>query len=157
MLLAIEPYLKETIDDQINIEKWEDANKTPIFLRSIYKFHTMKVLGIKCVLLEVIDGAPEIDVIKKYINRIEKIIDQQIILYYKEITRYRRKSLIEGNISFVIEDGQMLLPFLGLRLKKTDDYVEKEIKTFTPSAQIAYLYFLYNKGIMVNTTEFSKC
>lgn len=156
MLLAIEPYLKNNIDNQIRIEKWDDVNKIPIFLRNTYKFYTMKILETQCILLEIIDEAPGIDVIKKHINRIEKITNQQIVLYHKEITRYRRKSLIENNISFVIEDGQIFLPFLGLHLKKIEDYAEKEIKTFTPSAQVAYLYFFYNKDTVVNTTEFSK-
>lgn len=156
MLLAIEPYLKNNIDDQIKIKKWKDAHKIPIFLRSIYNFHTMKILGIDCILLEIIGQAPSIDLIKKHINRIEKITDKQIVLYYKAITRYRKKSLIEENISFVIEDGQMFLPFLGLHLKNKDSYEEKEIKTFTPSAQITYLYFLYKKEMIVNATEFSK-
>lgn len=156
MLRAAELYLKENIDDKIVIRKWEDIKKIPIFLRSIYKFYTMELLGIPCILLEIIDKAPGVNSIQKHINSIEEITNQQIVLYYKEITRYRRKSLIENNIPFVIEDGQIFLPFLGLHLKNTDAYVEKKIKKFTPSAQIAYLYFLYNKETVINITEFSK-
>ena len=155
MLLAVEPYLKDNIDNQIIIKTWDDAIKIPIFLRSIYKFYTMQILGNLCILLEIIDEGPGIDIIKKHINRIERITNHQIVLYYKEITRYRRKSLIENNIPFVIEDGQIFLPFLGLHLKKIDDSVQKEIKKFTPSAQIAYLYFFYNKDTAINITDFS--
>lgn len=156
MLLAVELYLKENIDDEIVIKKWEDIKKFPIFLRSIYKFYTMELLGTRCILLEIIDKAPGVNSIQKHINSIKKITNQQIVLYYKEITRYRRKSLIKNNIPFVIEDGQIFLPFLGLHLKNKDAYVKKEIKKFTPSAQIAYLYFLYNKETVINITEFSK-
>lgn len=156
LLLAVETYLKENIDNQITIKEWGDIQKIPVFLRSIYKFYTMEVLGTRSILLEIIDKAPGVDSIQKHINSIEKITNQQIVLYYKEITRYRRKSLIENNIPFVIEDGQMFLPFLGLHLKNTGAYVEKKINKFTPSAQIAYLYFLYNKETIINITEFSK-
>ena len=156
MLAIIELYLKENIDSETIIERWDDVKKTPMFLRSIYRFHIITILKFKCILLEIIDEAPGVDSIKKHMNSIEKITDQQIILYYKQITRYRRKSLIENNISFIIEDGQMFLPFLGLHFKNTDACVEKKIKIFTPSAQIAYLYFLYNKEIRINITEFSE-
>jgi len=156
LLLAIEPYLKDNIDDEIIVEKLDAANTVPIFLRNIYNFYTMEILGVQCVLLEIINEAPGINAIKKHLARIETVTNQKIVLYYKEITRYRRRSLIENNISFVVEDGQIFLPFLGLHLKKTKNYVEQEIKTFTPSAQIAYLYFLYNEKNVVNTTEFSK-
>lgn len=156
MLLEVEPYLKENIDNQIIIKAWDGESNIPIFLRDIYKFHEMEILGSLCILLEIIDQAPGIDIIKKHINRIEKITNHQIVLYYKEITRYRRKSLIENNIPFIIEDGQIFLPFLGMNLKKMEDSVEKEMRKFTPSAQIAYLYFFYNKETIVNITDFSK-
>ena len=55
----------------------------------------------------------------------------------------------------MIEDGQMYLPFLGLDLKKVKEHVE-EAKGFTAPAQIAYLYFLYHKEEVVNTTDFAK-
>ena len=154
--MKVEAYLKENIDNQIIIKAWEDERKIPIFLKRLYKFHEMKILGNLCILIEVIDQAPGIDTIKKHINRIEKITNHQIVLYYKKITRYRRKSLIENNIPFIIEDGQIFLPFLGMHLKKMEDSVQKEMKKFTPSAQIAYLYFFYNKETVLNATDFSK-
>lgn len=156
IVLRVERYLKDNIDEQTTIKTWKYTNKIPIFLRNIYKSYTMKILGIQCILLEIIDEAPRIDAIKKHINTIEKITNEQIVLYYREITRYRRKSLIQNKIPFVIEDGQIFLPFLGLHLKNIEDSLEKQINTFTPSAQMAYLYFLYNKETVVNTTEFSK-
>ncbi len=154
--LAIESYLKENIDSHIRIEKWSDVSKIPLFLRNIYQIYTMKILGTQCILLEIIGEAPGIENIQKHLNRIEKITNQQIVFYYKVISRYRRKSLIKNKISFIVADGQMFLPFLGLNLKKTTDYFEKERKIFTPSAQAAFLYFLYNKMNLVNTTEISK-
>jgi len=109
-----------------------------------------------CILLEIIEEAPSVDLIKKHIKRIEELTSRQIILYYKEITRYRRKSLIVNRIPFVIEDGQIYLPFLGLVLKKAPQYVNDEANTFSTSSQLAYLYFLYNKDALVNTTEFAQ-
>lgn len=156
MVMTAEPYLKENIDNHVTIKPWRDKNKFPVLLRNIYNFYEMTILDTPCILLEVLDETPGVDVIQKHIKRIEELANQQIVLYYKEISRYRRKSLIENRIPFVIEDGQMFLPFLGLNLKKAPQYVESEVNTFSTSAQLAYLYFLYNKDVVVNATEFAE-
>lgn len=156
LVLAVEQYLKNNIDRETTVEIYNSSSRIPIFLRSLYKFYTMKILGKQYVLLEIIDEAPSIDAIKKHMDRIENITNEQIVLYYKDITRYRRKSLIQNKIPFIIEDGQIFLPFIGLDLKKVEESFKEEVNTFTPSGQIAYLYFLYNKDLVVNATEFSK-
>jgi len=115
----------------------------------------MVILENLCVLIEVIDEMPGIDKLKKHIAQIEKLTGHQIVLFCKEITRYRRKSLIQNRISFVIEDGQMYLPFLGLDLKKAQEHIEKEVNIFTTSSQLAYLYVLYNEEDVLNVTEFA--
>lgn len=155
MIMTAELYLKENIDEQITIKPWIKKNNFPIFLRDAYNFYGVTILGTRCILIEAVDEMPNIDQLKKHIKQIKNLTDRQIVLFYKDITRYRRKSLIENRIAFVIEDGQMYLPFLGLDLKKVKEHVE-EAKGFTAPAQIAYLYFLYHKEEVVNTTDFAK-
>lgn len=156
MVIIVEAYLKENIDEHITIKAWHEKKIFPVFLRNHYNFYEMVILGTLCVLVEITDEMPSVDTLLKHIKRIEALTDRQIVLFYKEITWYRRKSLIENRIPFVIEDGQMYLPFLGLDLKKTPQYVENEVKHFTTSAQIAYLYFLYHKNSVINMTAFAQ-
>lgn len=155
MVMKAELYLKENIDEHITIKPWFKRTDLPIIMRENYKFYEMTILGTRCVLMEIMNEMPNIDQIKKHLKQIKKITDHQIVLFYKNITRYRRKSLIENRIAFVIDDGQMYLPFLGVDLKKAQEHVEKEMKGFTTPAQIAYLYFLYQKNDIVNTTGFA--
>lgn len=154
--MTAEAYLRENIDNHVTIKPWQEKNVFPVFLRDIYNFHEMTILRTPCILIEIINEMPGVDVLKKHINRIETLTNRQIVLFYKQITWYRRKSLIENHIPFVIEDGQMYLPFLGLDLNKAPQYVEKEVKHFSSSAQLAYLYFLYRKNQVVNSTEFAE-
>ena len=149
-------YLKENVDEQLTIKPWLKKNDFPIFLRDSYNFYEMTILGTRCILLEAVDEMPNVDQLQKHIKQIKNLADRQIVLFYKDITRYRRKSLIENRIAFVIEDGQMYLPFLGLDLKKAKEHFEEEAKEFTTPAQIAYLYFLYHQEEIVNTTDFAK-
>ena len=107
LVTIVETYLKENIDEDINIKPWLKKGNFPIFLRDSYNFYEMTILGTQCVLLEVIAEMPSIDQLKKHLKQIKNLTNCQIVLFYKDITRYRRKSLIKNKISFVIEDGQM--------------------------------------------------
>ncbi|MCE5196925.1 MAG: MarR family transcriptional regulator [Negativicutes bacterium] len=158
MTKVIEQYLRENIDDRVRISPWKDKEKFPIFLRNIYLFHEMTILDTSCVLLEIIEEAPGVDMIQKQIKRIEELSNQQPVLYYKEITAYRRRSLIENRIPFVIENGQMYLPFLGLDLSRTPQNRDgvKKILNFSTSVQVAYLFFLYHKDTVLNTLTFAE-
>jgi hypothetical protein len=156
MMRTLEKYLKENIDDNVTIIMSQEKSKFPVFLRDLYNFYDMKILDTRCMLLEIIEEAPSVDVIEKHVRRIEELTNQKIVLYYKEITRYRRKSLVAYRIPFVVEDGQIYLPFFGLDFKKSAHYDDRKVKIFSTSAQLAFLYFLYNKDAVVNTTEFAK-
>lgn len=156
MLNKLEMFLRENIDDNITIDDYREKNRVPLFLRKTFNFYEIVIFDSKCILLEVLGDSPSVDTIEKNIKVIRKLTDDKIIIYYKEITRYRRKSLIQNRIPFVIEDGQMFLPFLGLDLKKISNYSHKEIKVFSESAQLAYMFFLYNKNVVMNVTEFAK-
>ena len=154
--MTVELYLKENIDEKLTIKPLLNKNNLPIFLRENYNFYEVTILGTKCILIETVDEMPNVDKLQKHINQIKNLTDRQVVLFYKDITRYRRKSLIENRIAFVIEDGQMYLPFLGLDLKKVQEDIKEEAKGFTTPAQVAYLYFFYNKDEIVNTTDFAK-
>jgi hypothetical protein len=153
--MIVEFYLKENIDDQMTVKPWHEMKSIPLYLRNTYHFYGMTILEIPCILVEVVDETVGIDQLKKHMNQIEKFTDRQIVLFYKKISRFRRKSLIQNHISFVIEDGQMYMPFLGLDLKKVEENVEIQTKRFSISAQIAYLYFLYHEKAVVNVTDFA--
>ena len=155
MVITAESYLKENIDKSLTIKPWSEENNIPVFLRENYKFYEMTLLGKRTILMEAVNGIPNIDQLQKHIRQIEHLTDLQAVLFCKEMTRYRRKTLIENRIAFVIEDGQMYLPFFGVDLKKTSEY-KNEVKSFTTSTQMVYLYFLYHEDVQLNTTEIAE-
>ena len=72
----------------------------------------------------------------------KNLTDSQIVLFYKAITRYRRKSLIENRIAFVIQDGQMYLPFLGLDLKKPKNSLKKSKEIHNTYAGCVFVFLV---------------
>ncbi len=150
---ALEIYLKENIDENISIQAWEEKKKIPLFLLELYDFYEAEILGHRCILIEILQEAPGIDVIKKHIKAINKTVDENLVFLYKSISRFRRKSLIEHRIPFVVEDKQMYLPFLGLDLKNTVEKPAKKAATFSSSTQLAFLYWLYNRKMTICATD----
>ncbi len=156
MIMNIEKYLKENIDEKIDLFEWNERKEVSVYLRSKYNFYELIILGRRCVLMEIIEEIPNINRLTKQIKQIETIATCPVVLLFKEITRYRRKSLIENRLPFLIDDGQMYLPFLGMDLKVTAEESKIEVHSFTIPAQVAYLYFLYHKDEVLNTMQFAK-
>lgn len=138
------------------ISKRSKNKDFPSFFNDYYCFYDMKILGTPCLLMEVIQETVSLDQLQKHIKQVEAITSRQIVLLYKSLSRYRRKSFIEHRIAFVIEDGQMYLPFIGLDLKKTREQTKEEVKQFSTPAQMAYLFFLYHQDTTLNQTQFAK-
>ncbi|MGM9972550.1 MAG: winged helix-turn-helix domain-containing protein [Clostridiaceae bacterium] len=153
---AIENYLKESIDENIIIGPWNGKKNLPLFLLEAYNFYQAEILGKKCIFIEILYEAPGIDILKKHMKAVNKIADQHLVLLYKSITWFRRKSLIKNRIPFIVEDGQMYLPFMGLDLKRTLDEPKKKIDKFSSSTQLGFLYFLYNKEMIINATALAE-
>ena len=152
----VKTYLKANVDDQVIIEPYLKKKAFPIFLTSSYHFYEMTILGTQCILVEISDDMPGVDNLEKHLKQINNISGRQVVLLTKEMTRYRRKSLIKNRIAFIIQDGQMFLPFLGLDLKTAQENIETVGRRFTTPAQIAYLYFLYHKDDIINVSEFAE-
>lgn len=155
MTLIIETYLKENIDDEITIKPYQNDESFSMMLRDNFNFYQMNILSQLCLLIEVNHKLPEVDKLQKQLNQISTITNQEIVLLIKEISAFRRKSLIKNKISFVIENGQMYLPFLGLDLKRVNPITNVKKKFFSIPAQIAYQYFLFNKDIEINASDYA--
>lgn len=155
MVLPVEPYLKENVDEYTTVTPWNEKKSFPLFLQTRYHFYHMTILGTKCLLIEPVGEMAGIDQLKKHIRLVQNHTERHIVFFYKRISRYRRKSLMENRIAFLVEDGQMYLPFLGLDLKKAPEHVERDGKRFTTPAQIAYSYFLYHTDDVMNVTGFA--
>lgn len=113
----------------------------------------MNILEESCLLIEVINEVPGIENLRKHMRTIRKSLDDNLVFLFKNISSFRRKALIKDRIPFIVEDGQMYLPFIGMDLKKITDENIKNIEKFSSTTQLVFLYFLYNKDLLINATE----
>jgi hypothetical protein len=153
LMLAIEAYLQKNVDSNVNIKPWKGQSNLSMLMQSYYNYYSTVILSVPCVLVDVIGETFAINVIEKHMQNIKRVFDGQIVFCFKELSSYRRKSLIERRIPFLINNGQMYLPFLGLDLLKSPSKISKSDEAFTINGQKVYIYFIYNKGLVINATE----
>jgi len=149
----IEIYLKENIDINTSINRWHNKNIFPIYLNDLYDFYEINLLDNRCILFEVKDKTPFLKDMKKHIKIVEELTGKQAILGLKMVTRYIRKIYIENRIPFIIENGQIYLPFIGLDLKNVPEKLTIQRDKFTNVAQMAYLFLMYDKPRVVTAKE----
>jgi len=156
LILPIISYLKNTVDENAEIEIWQNPSMFPTILKDLNNFYRLCILDKECILIKPVGELQGINSIQKQIRQISTLSDMPSVLYLNKISDYRRKSLIHNRISFIVEDGQMFLPFLALDLKKAAKKFYNRSNSFSPVAQMAYLFFLYAKDQKANATDLAK-
>jgi hypothetical protein len=150
---SLEVYLKDNISANVSINPWNGKEWLPLFLTERYAFYQMNLLGESCLLIKIIREAPGIDDMRKHMKAIRKNFEGSLVFLFKSISLFRRKSLVEHRIPFIVENGQMYLPFLGIDFKKATKEQVNQIEKFASSTQLVFLYFLYQKNLRINATE----
>jgi len=153
VITAIERYIKDNLDVDAKVEPCSDISIFPMFLRNSFRFYIMTLLDVSCILLDPIQELPYISELQKQVSMVKTIQGREVVILFKGITPYKRRSLITKRIPFIVEGNQIFLPFLGMHLSKA--YIENKTKpkSFTLSAQLTFLYFLYGKIEEINATQ----
>ena len=144
-------YFKETLGVSVEPEAWEGARGMPFFLRNMYSFFQVSILGTPCVVMvpkEDVEQTPAI--ICKHIRQLQKKWAHAVLYANKKISAYNRKRLIEHKVPFVVPGNQMYLPPLGVDLREHFKTIIEARSKLRPSTQIAFLYALtrdYGQGV----------
>lgn len=138
-------YIKATVDEDAEIEEHINNRNFPIYLREAFNFYRGKFLDNNVILIEPKDEHITLPTLEKRIETIKKDTDDNIAVLYNSLSDYQRKKLINKKIAFIVLNKQMYLPFIALDLYESSKRKKskKNIK-FSTSAQVVYLYLLYN-------------
>lgn len=113
-------YIEETLGVKTKRAEWDGVKNLPLFLSDEYSIDMLSLGTSACLLLKPADTLPAIGTLKKHLSRIYDIARMPVALELEEISRQRRKTLIEEKIPFVVQNKQLYMPFLGVCL--TEDY-----------------------------------
>ncbi len=90
MLSALKNNIKDNIDDNFELFSFNEINKIPMFLKEKYNFYEIIILDISCILLEVKNDLPSIDMIEKnlkFLNNLKKKILYFTLIKYLHIEK----------------------------------------------------------------------
>ena len=145
--VTFQRYLKETLDVNVKPKKWKEAEKLPFFLRNLYVFFEVSILGTSCLVMVAKDETKQTPAaIRKHILQVQKKWDHEVIYVQQKVTAYNRKRLIEHRLPFVVPGNQMYLPFLGIDLREHFKKIQDTAPRWSPSTQAVVLYALLHDG-----------
>lgn len=144
MDIIFKRYLKETLDIYVQPKKWKEAENLPFFLRDLYAFFEVSVLGVSCLAMVAKEETEQTPAtIRKHILQVQKKWNHEVIYVQPKVTTYNRKRLIEHKVPFVIPGNQMYLPFLGIDLREHFKKIHIKDSRLSPSTQVVVLYALF--------------
>ena len=147
MDISFKRYLKETLDIYVQPKKWREAEKLPFFLRNLYAFFEVSILGTSCLAMVAKDKTVQPPAtIRKHLLQVQKKWDHEVIYVQQKVTAYNRKRFIEHKIPFVIPGNQMYLSFLGIDLREHFKKIRNKEPRWSPSTQAVVLHTLLHDG-----------
>lgn len=133
---------KDIFGIPIQYEVWDKQGSLPLHIAVSYDFYGMFIGSKRCVVIRPKEELASLPVLRKQLAKIQEIDHAPIILEISALSFYRKKSLIENNISF-ITSKQAFLPFIGTMLTNENE-MKTEMDRFVFSTQQLFLLYLYS-------------
>lgn len=152
-------YITDTLGIKVSRKKWSESKKLPYFLLDEYSFEAVTLDKTECLFVKPKQNTAIINTLKKHLAAIKKQCNKPIVLELNTMTRQKRKSFVENKISFVVENKQIYLPFLGIALQESFDSEISSVKNLEellPSAQMILFSFIYQKCKPLYLSEITK-
>lgn len=146
-------YIEETLGLPVIPNHEFNSKSLPLYLTEHYQMTSAKIGEIPVVFITPRTDLEQTQVIKKHIHRIEQNTCANTVLVLKSVSYYRRKTLIEARIPFVIPNKQLFLPFLGTHIQNQPYSEYTPIESMQPSAQALLLFYIYDKRNQLYISE----
>lgn len=130
----------------ITYNTWDKDSDIPLFINNNFKIQSCIINGIECLCLVPYGELPNLNALRKQMEYIQAVDDKPIFLLLDSISTFRRDNLIENNISFILKDQMVFLPFMATILtNKKGDNIEI-VDKLTTTAQLLFIWILYQNS-----------
>lgn len=149
-------YINEILGFNATMEKWEFQKQLPGFLRKT-DYWILNICRTNCLVIKMNADSFNIVEFEKLTRQMKRYCDYSIVLWFDSLDTYQRKSLIKNQVSFVVPQAQLYMPFLAIYLSRhLKNKIPKRDK-LTAMAQYVLLYFIYDKeGKAYNQIELAE-
>jgi len=147
LIHQLDLYVREVLGISIAPHPWERSSGLPQYLRGLYRFFKIDVLGTDCVLMTDTGEAEQTPAaIGKHLDQVRARHDVAVVYVREAVTSYNRKRLIEQKVPFIIPGNQMYLPMLGIDLREHLKRLREKKLVFSPATQAFLLHVLMKIG-----------
>jgi hypothetical protein len=140
--MELKEYLTEVIGDEVEIYKYQQSSKLPLFLTNEYEFDQCILHDKKCVFLNILSKRLVIDKIQKHFLKLKEYGIEYPVLVLGDLRAEQRKNLVANRLAFVVPGKQIYLPFICIDFSEKVTIVTKSTDKFTVATQVVYLYVL---------------
>ena len=148
--------LTEFFGPDVSIHPWQGSVNLPLFMQSLYAIYETTILDTQCLILEVTGDLPRVGQIEKHRQLLFEQTPKEVVMFHHKISAQRLKTYMSKRISFITGTEQVFLPFLGLKLTRQQHEPLPRTTSFSPVTQCVYLTFLYEEGLVINTTQMAQ-
>lgn len=127
----------------ITYNTWDKDSDIPLFINNNFKIQSCSINGIECLCLVPYGELPNLNALRKQMECIQNVDDKPIFLLLDNISTFRRDNLIENNISFILKDQMVFLPFMMTLITNKNFNVVEKIDKLTTTAQLLFIWILY--------------
>ncbi len=127
----------------ITLNDWDKANDIPLFVNNNFDIKRACINGVDCLCLIPYDSLPNVDALKKQIKYIHNVDNLPVFLQLDNISSFRRDSLIENGIAFILSDQMVFLPFMMTFITNKNINRVVKIDKLTTIAQLLFIWILY--------------
>ena len=119
----------------------------PLYLQDGRQIISVSIAGHAFYIVRIMTSERfNITTIKKQLLKYRETMASPVAYGFNRITSYQRKCLVENEIPFVAENGQIYLPFVGAYFEKCSSTEATVMEQFSPAAQMLFLLFLYRNN-----------
>jgi len=151
--MELKEYLTEVIGENVEINKYQQSSKLPLFLTNEYEFDQCILHDKKCVFLNILSKRLVIDKIQKHFLKLKEYGIEYPVLVLGDLRAEKRKNLVANRLAFVVPGKQVYLPYICLDFSEKVTIVPKSTDKFTVATQVVYLYILNQIKREVNTHQ----
>lgn len=129
----------------IRVVYQDDTLKSmPNFIYARYRVKKVTLDGKEAVFIYPRTELDSVNVIKKHIERIQRIEAAPVVLVLERLTYRQKEYLLRDHIPFIVEGKQIYLPFMAVYLQERGDGEKQTATAMLPSAQLLLLYYIYH-------------
>lgn len=137
--------LQKILGITVRVIDGKEPNGLPFYLTNGRSFNMIRI-GETSVLMVTVSADEKFGAVAlgKQLTKYMEAFGGPAAFVFPSLSRKQKESLIERGIPFVCLPEQIYLPFLGVFLSNQFRKQKRiELKKMTPSAQVLFLYFLY--------------